>query len=169
MKKLLARALALSMTCALLLTGCGNSGSGNSGNSANAATSGSGETNWPTGTVTVILPYGAGGDTDTYCRQLFQRIGSLTGQTFVVTNEEGGSGVVAAMDVMNKPADGNTLLFNHTGASLVQEAIGTVDFSYTTDFANCATVAIDETYALVAVAPGGTYSQYMAGPRLRIC
>ena len=118
---------------------------------------------WPTKTVNVILPYGAGGDTDTYCRQLFQRVSKVTGQTFVVINEQGGSGMVAAMDVMNKPADGYTLLFNHTGASLVQEATGMADFSYTTDFENCCTVAIDETYSLVAISPEGEYKQYSKG------
>ncbi len=61
---------------------------------------------WPAGTVNVVLPYGAGGDTDTYCRQLFQRVSKITGQTFVVINQQGGSGIVAAMDVMNKKPDG---------------------------------------------------------------
>ena len=118
---------------------------------------------WPTKTVNVVLPYGAGGDTDTYCRQLFQRVGKILGQTFVVINLQGGSGIVAAMDVRNKPADGYTILFNHTGAALVQEAMGMVDFSYTTDFENCCTVAIDETYALVAVSPEGEFKQYSKG------
>ena len=86
---------------------------------------------WPAKAVNVILPYGAGGDTDTYCRQLFQRVSVLTGQTFVVINETGGSGIVAAMDVMNRAPDGYSVLFNHTGASLVQEATGIADFSYT--------------------------------------
>ncbi len=118
---------------------------------------------WPSGTVNVVLPYGAGGDTDTYCRQLFQRVSKITGQTFVVINQQGGSGIVAAMDVMNKPNNGYTLLFNHTGAALVQEATGMVDFSYTRDFENCCTVAIDETYSLVAIAPDGEYKQYSKG------
>lgn len=118
---------------------------------------------WPTGTVNVVLPYGAGGDTDTYCRQLFQRVSKITGQTFVVINQQGGSGIVAAMDVMNKPNDGYTLLFNHTGAALVQEATGMVDFSYTKDFENCCTVAIDETYSLVAISPEGEFKQYSKG------
>lgn len=118
---------------------------------------------WPTKTVSVILPYGAGGDTDTYCRQLFQRVGKILNQTFVVINEQGGSGIVAAMDVLNKPNDGYTLLFNHTGAALVQEATGMVDFSYTTSFENCCTVAVDATYSLVAVSPNGEYKQYSKG------
>ncbi len=165
MKKKFLSALLAAAMC-LVFAACGGNGTapntGSSNPSAGTA-GGSGETDWPNSTVTVILPYGAGGDTDTYCRQLFQRIGELTGGTFVVTNTEGGSGIVAAMDVLNRKPDGYTLLFNHTGASLVQEAIGSVDFSYTNDFANCATVAIDKTYALVAVSDSGAYKQYSHG------
>jgi len=170
MKRYLALILALVMACGIL-AGCGGSGSSSDSSSAPASTentpaegaSSTSDVDWPNGTITVTLPYSAGGDTDTYCRQLFQRIQEKTGGTFVVTNLTGGSGVVAAMDVLNKPADGKTLLFNHTGASLVQEAIGTVDFSYTDDFANCCTVAIDETYALVAINPDGQYKNYSRG------
>ncbi|MCR5825986.1 MAG: tripartite tricarboxylate transporter substrate binding protein [Oscillospiraceae bacterium] len=170
MKRYLALVLALVMTCALL-TACGGGSSSSTtpapastdSSAAGADSASSGDVDWPKGTITVTLPYSAGGDTDTYCRQLFQRIQEKTGGTFVVTNLTGGSGVVAAMDVLNKKPDGQTLLFNHTGASLVQEAIGTVDFSYTTDFANCCTVAIDETYALVAIAPDGQYKNYSRG------
>lgn len=160
MKKVIAMALASVM--ALSLVACGGS-SAPAAPAASGEAAPAGETNWPTTTVSVICPYKAGGDTDTYCRALFAGVSEKIGQTFVVTNEEGGSGVVAAMDVMNKPNDGYTLLFNHTGASLVQEATNTVDFSYTDNFTNVCTVAIDQTYALVAVSPDGQYKQYNRG------
>ena len=121
------------------------------------------ETDWPNATVNVTMPYSAGGDTDTYCRALFQRVSEKLGQNFVVTNLTGGSGVVASRDVMSKAADGYTILFHHTGAMLVQEATGTVDFSYTEAFDNCCTVAMDGTYTLVAINPDGQYGQYSRG------
>lgn len=162
MKKLLTMLLAATMI--LSLAACGSSGAASTPAASTPAASGSAtEVNWPTGTVTVILPYKAGGDTDTYCRALFKGVEEKLGQTFVVTNLEGGSGIVAAMDVMNKANDGYTILFNHTGASLVQEATGVAEFSYTDDFANCCTVAIDRTYALVAAADGGEYAKYSHG------
>jgi tripartite-type tricarboxylate transporter receptor subunit TctC len=169
MKKMFARVLALTITCTMLLTSCGETGgsstlSGSAKNSSGSASATAAETDWPKkGTVTVILPYNAGGDTDTYCRALFQRVGKKLNQTFVVTNMEGGSGIVAAMDVMNKANDGYTILFSHTGASLVQEATGSVKFSYTEDFTNCCTVAIDQTYALVALSSGGQYKNFAHG------
>ncbi len=170
MKRYLALILALVMTCGIL-AGCNSSSGGSaaapaasgSSDSAAAGSTSTGDVDWPKGTITVTLPYSAGGDTDTYCRQLFQRLQEKTGATFVITNLTGGSGIVAAMDVMNKPADGKTLLFTHTGSSLVQEATGSVDFSFTDDFANCCTVALDQTYSLVAIAPEGQYKQYSRG------
>ena len=164
MKKMLSLSLALAMSCTMMLTGCSGKeeAAPTTGAAADTAAA-SGETDWPNNTVNVTLPYSAGGDTDTYCRALFQRVGDKLGQTFVVTNLTGGSGVVAAMDIMAKPNDGYNILFTHTGAALVQEATGTVDFSYTDDFANCCTVAIDQTYALVAVDKDGTYGQYSRG------
>ena len=168
MKKMLSLALALAMSCTLLLTGCGSKeepapAPAPAPEASQPTESAPADIAWPEGTVNVTLPYAAGGDTDTYCRALFQRVGEKLNQTFVVTNLTGGSGIVAAMDVMAKKPDGYTILFNHTGASLVQEATDTVDFSYTEDFANCCTVAIDQTYALVAVAKDGGYKQYSYG------
>ena len=171
MRKLFAAVLALSLTA---LTACGGSSSSSTtaapaapaetkAEAAAAAPAAASDIDWPKGTINVTVPYNAGGDTDTYCRALFDRIAKKTGATFVVTNLTGGSGMVAAMDVMGKKPDGNTILFNHTGASLVQEATGTAEFSYTNDFDNCATVALDQTYALCAVSPTGQYKQYSRG------
>lgn len=108
------------------------------------------EVKWPTKTVTVTLPYNAGGDTDIYCRLMSQKLGEKFGKTFVVVNMTGGSGIVAAKTIMAAKPDGYNILFNHTGASLVQEATGVADFSYVEDFTNVATVAQDNTYVLIA-------------------
>ena len=168
-KRVVAMILALAM--ALTLAACGGSSSSSStpaasstpADSSTPAASSDGNADWPKGTVSVVVPYNAGGDTDTYCRALFDKIAEKTGGTFVVTNLTGGSGMVAAMDVMSKKPDGNTILFNHTGASLVQEATGTAEFSYTSDFDNCATVVLDQTYALCAINPDGQYGSYSKG------
>lgn len=117
------------------------------------AEKGAGETDWPKSTVTVTLPYNAGGDTDTYCRLMCQKLGDKFNQNFVVVNMTGGSGIVAAKSIMAEKSDGYNILFNHTGASLVQEATGVADFSYTDDFTNVATIAADNTY-IVVVKPG---------------
>jgi tripartite-type tricarboxylate transporter receptor subunit TctC len=107
------------------------------------------EVKWPTKTVTVILPYNAGGDTDTYCRLMSKKLSEKFGENFIVVNMIGGSGIISAKTVMAAKPDGYNILFNHTGASLVQEATKTTDFSYTDDFTNVATLVQDNTYTLV--------------------
>ncbi|PKL24612.1 MAG: tripartite tricarboxylate transporter substrate binding protein [Spirochaetae bacterium HGW-Spirochaetae-3] len=127
------------IACALALAACGNSEKP-AAKTAEAA--------WPAKTVTVTLPYNAGGDTDIYARLTARFLGEKFGETFVVVNMPGGSGVVAAKYVMAQAPDGYNVLFNHT-ASLVQEVTGIADFSYTNGFANVGTVAMDQTYTLV--------------------
>lgn len=105
--------------------------------------------NWPSKTVTITIPYAAGGDTDLYARLTAKYLTEMFGKPFIIVNMTGGSGIVAAKYVMSQKPDGYNVLFNHT-ASLVQEVTGLADFSYTNDFANVGTVALDQTYTLVA-------------------
>lgn len=153
MKKTSILSVALAGAIALLAAGCGGASTAPSASStptSSGAASAAQEVQWPKKTVTVTLPYNAGGDTDTYCRLMSQKLQEKFGQNFVVVNLTGGSGIVAAKEIMSKTPDGYNILFNHTGASLVQEATGVADFSYTDDFTNVATVAQDNTYTLVA-------------------
>lgn len=108
-----------------------------------------GGTDWPKGTVTVVVPYSAGGDTDTYCRAMCELLKDELGANFVAINTTGGSGVVASTSVLDAKADGNTILFHHSGVMLTQEAVGSNQFSFLNDFEVCATVARDDTYMLI--------------------
>lgn len=161
MKKMLARTLALAMAMTLMLTGCGKKdGGGNAGGSGAPGGSGSSntETDWPKETVTMVVPYSAGGDTDTYCRQLCALLTKELGVNFVVVNTTGGAGVVASSSVMGAKSDGYTALFHHTGTMLTQEAAGSNEFSFYDDFEVVATVARDDTYALIAKAGDSRFS-----------
>ena len=152
---MLARTLALAMAMTLMLTGCGTKdGGGNAGGSGAPGGSGSSntETDWPKETVTMVVPYSAGGDTDTYCRQLCALLTKELGVNFVVVNTTGGAGVVASSSVMGAKSDGYTALFHHTGTMLTQEAAGSNEFSLV------ATVARDDTYALIAKAGDSRFS-----------
>ena len=162
MKKAFARTLALVMTMAMVLTGCGSSGSdkSNPGTSASgsASTSGAAETDWPKETVTMVVPYSAGGDTDTYCRQMCKLLGEKLGVNFVVVNTTGGSGVVASTSVMTAKNDGYTALFHHTGVMMTQEAAESNEFSFQDDFEVVGTIARDDTYALICRADDTRFS-----------
>lgn len=104
---------------------------------------------WPDTAVTVVVPYGAGGDTDTYCRQMCNLLTQDLGENFVVVNMTGGAGVIASTSVLGSRADGNTILFHHTGVMLTQEAVRSNQFSFIDDFEVVGTIARDDTYALI--------------------
>src|SRR5262245_6301434 len=65
---------------------------------------------WPDRPVRMIVPYPAGGGTDTVARALAQRLGDVFGQRFVVENRTGASGMLGAAAVAKAGADGHTLL-----------------------------------------------------------
>jgi tripartite-type tricarboxylate transporter receptor subunit TctC len=65
---------------------------------------------WPTKTVTVVVPSSPGGGTDTYGRLLAQALTEQLKQSFVVDNKPGASGAIGATAVAQAVADGYTML-----------------------------------------------------------
>ena len=68
-------------------------------------------TDWPTKTVTVVVPFAAGGNTDVMARMASQRLSTELKQNFVVENRVGAAGAIAAAYVAQAAPDGYTLLF----------------------------------------------------------
>ena len=71
---------------------------------------------WPTKTVRVIVPFGPGGGTDIQGRLLSRKFYDSMGQTFVIENRAGASGLIGAELIARSPPDGYNILF--TTASL---------------------------------------------------
>src|SRR2546421_9664163 len=65
---------------------------------------------WPDRAVRLIVPYAAGGGTDTVARVLAQKLFERLGQRFVVENRPGASGNLGAQAVAKAEPDGYTLL-----------------------------------------------------------
>jgi len=66
---------------------------------------------WPARSVTVIVPYSPGGNTDMMARLASQYMADKLGQPFVVENRPGGGGAVGAIAVSKAQPDGYTMLF----------------------------------------------------------
>src|SRR3990167_7741147 len=86
--------------------------------------------NWPTRPVQVVVIANPGGDTDFNARMMAKYFNQITGKTMVVTNVAGGGGTLAAEQVKGAAADGNTILFTHTGQLIVNEVAGLSDDSF---------------------------------------
>ena len=65
---------------------------------------------YPTKPITMIIPYGAGGTTDTWGRKLAVLLEKYLGQPITVTNQGGASGSIGSQFVKEQPSDGYTLL-----------------------------------------------------------
>src|SRR5262245_34123467 len=72
---------------------------------------------WPTKPVTVIVPFGAGGNTDMMARLAAQRLSAKFGQSFVVENRPSAGGALGTGQVATAAPDGYTLLFS-AGANI---------------------------------------------------
>ena len=67
--------------------------------------------NYPLRTVRIIVPTAPGGGSDTQARLIGKRFSESMGQSFVIDNRPGASGMIGAELVVRAPADGYTLLF----------------------------------------------------------
>ena len=66
---------------------------------------------WPTRPVAVVVPFAAGGFTDTLARFASKHLSEKFGQPFVVENRPGAGGALAAAYVAAAAPDGYTLFF----------------------------------------------------------
>lgn len=65
---------------------------------------------YPSKEVTILVPYGPGGGTDTITRTLVPHMEKELGQRLLVVNRPGGSGAVAINEVISADPDGYTLV-----------------------------------------------------------
>ncbi|QWE11094.1 tripartite tricarboxylate transporter substrate binding protein [Polynucleobacter sp. es-EL-1] len=70
---------------------------------------------YPTKPVSLIVPFAAGGPTDTVARLIAVPMGKSLGQTVVVENVTGAGGTIAATKVARAKPDGYTLFIYHIG------------------------------------------------------
>jgi tripartite-type tricarboxylate transporter receptor subunit TctC len=68
---------------------------------------------FPSKPLRVIVPFPAGGGTDTLARLVSQKMSERLGQPVIVENRSGASGNIGTQAVVKSPADGYTLLFNN--------------------------------------------------------
>jgi tripartite-type tricarboxylate transporter receptor subunit TctC len=89
---------------------------------------------FPSRPVTLVVPYAAGGPTDTIARIVGERMGRSLGQPVVVENLPGAAGTIAAAHVARAAPDGYTLSIATWSSYVVSPVIYQLQYDVTRDF-----------------------------------
>jgi tripartite-type tricarboxylate transporter receptor subunit TctC len=99
-----------------------------------AAGSGAIAQQYPTRNITLLVPFAAGGPTDTVARVVAQAMSTPLGKNIVVENRPSAGGILAPEQVKNAKPDGYTLLVHHIGMATTPALYRQLRFNPLTDF-----------------------------------
>lgn len=89
---------------------------------------------WPSRTVRIVIPFGAGGAGDITARFIAQDLSQRWGQPVIVDNKPGGDTIIAASEVQRAAPDGYTLLMTINSTLTLTPFTMKVPFNPATDF-----------------------------------
>src|SRR3954468_12429780 len=89
---------------------------------------------YPTKTITMVVPFAAGGPTDTVARLVAQSMTTTLKQTVIVENVGGAGGTIGAARVAKAPADGYTIFLHHIGQSTAPSLYRKLSYDAATSF-----------------------------------
>lgn len=121
-----------------------------------------GAQSYPSKPVTMVVPFTAGGPTDTVGRSLAQGMSKALGQQVVIENVGGAGGTVGAARVKNASADGYTILLHHIGMSTAPALYRKLQYNPQTDFEMIGLV-VDVPMTLIARSdfPADNYADFL--------
>jgi tripartite-type tricarboxylate transporter receptor subunit TctC len=89
---------------------------------------------WPSHAIRVIVPYPPGGPSDSSTRIVMERVSSLLGQSIVIDNKGGASGMIGAEAAKAAPADGYTFLMVTTAMVCITRHLQPIPIDPDKDF-----------------------------------
>ncbi|WP_252912364.1 Bug family tripartite tricarboxylate transporter substrate binding protein [Aliihoeflea aestuarii] len=101
---------------------------------------------YPTRTVEVIHAFGPGGGADRFIRAIGESFQAATGRSMIPISIQGGGGLPAAVNFMQRPATGYNL-YSYSPDDVINQALGRLDLS---DFRPVARIQYDQALLLVA-------------------
>lgn len=89
---------------------------------------------YPARPIALVVPFSAGGPTDTIARIMAERMSKSLGQIIVVENVAGAGGTIANNKVMKAPPDGYMVGIGHLGTHVIAPAVQELTVDYVNDF-----------------------------------
>jgi tripartite-type tricarboxylate transporter receptor subunit TctC len=109
---------------------------------------------YPAKPVKLVIPYPPGGGTDITGRAMAQRLSEFLGQSVVIENKPGATGMIGAASVAKSAPDGYTVLFGAASEMAINASLfKNMTYDPRTDFEPVTLVA---TFPLVFIAPATT-------------
>lgn len=96
---------------------------------------------WPTKSISLIVPFAAGGPTDSVARLIAVPMGQALGQTVVVENVPGAGGTIASTKVARATPDGYTIYLHHMGMATANALYDKLPYDPLTSFEHIGQVA----------------------------
>ncbi len=111
---------------------------------------------WPSRSISIVVPFSAGGPTDTLARLMSEPMRKFLGQTLVVDNVTGAGGSIGVGRVARAAPDGYTLSIGHWGTHVVNGAYYKLPFDLLTDLEPVAMIATNPQVVVSKVAVPAT-------------
>src|SRR5262245_10444866 len=96
---------------------------------------------YPSRPITIIVPFPAGGPTDTIARLLSERMRASLGQTVIIENIAGAAGSIAAARSVRAAPDGYTVTIGTWGTHVLNGVLYPLQFDLLNDFAPISLIA----------------------------
>ena len=96
---------------------------------------------YPSRPITIVVPFSAGGPTDTLARIMGERMRATLGQPVLVDNTTGAGGSIGTGKVVRSAPDGYMVSIGHWGTHVVNGVYYTLPFNLLTDFEPVAMIA----------------------------
>ncbi len=118
---------------------------------------------YPSRAITIVVPYPAGGPTDTVARVMGERMKAVLGQSVIIENVTGAGGSIGVGRVARAAPDGYTISIGHNQTHVINAATQNLNYDVVKDFEPVALIADTPIWIVAKKAlPADNFKEFIA-------